>query len=296
MKKCSSRFIQEITNCQRSQHKNVIHIFGASTWPNSIAIVMEYMPGGSLADFVGEDEIPIGGFLRFRCCLEIANGLAYLHNLKPKRLIHGDLKAENVLLTEDLNCKIADFGSSVGTSYTGRTSTSKQISEKSEYTEIYAAPELLRDIKAIITTAIDTYSFSMIIYVVLKREPPVPNENYERLYLESIKAGERPNLRFIDDLSKEFSVAEFDVVKQLVTMMEQCWSQNSSDRPLMKNVYQELCQIQSGINLAQQRKEITTALDKMTILKPVQSEYRCTFLDMFHPPNFQLMHLGSGNC
>ena len=269
----------------------MVQIFGAATWPGSLAIVMEYLPGGSLAEFVLDEDIAIGGFLRLRFCSKNASGLAYLHNLEPKRLIHGDLKTENVLLTEDLHCKLGDFGSSVVSSYTGKTTTGHAF-QHLDCTPIYAAPELLSNPTLKKTPAIDTYSFSIIIYVVLKREAPVFTKNVENFHLKNIISGQRPDPLFIDDLSNQFTDQAYVVIKHLVTIMQQCWSHNSSDRPIFTDVHQHLLQIQSNADASIVAKEVATALESMTIIKPIQSNYRCAPLNMFHPPSFQLFHSG----
>ena len=253
---------------------------------------MEYLPGGSLAEFVADKEVSIGCHLKLRFCIEIASGLAYFHNLEPKRLIHGDLKAENVLLTEALHCKIADFGSSVASSYTGRQTTPGCSQQQSEYTPIYAAPELLLDPATKKTPAIDTYSFSIIIYVVLKREVPISSKEVEDLYIQSIINGQRPKTLFTSDLSEDFSGRGFAVVKNLETIMKQCWSHSPSERPSMVDVHQHLVQIQAKVDVNKVAKEVAIALDKVTITIPVQSNYQCAPLNMFHPPSFQLFQPG----
>ena len=268
----------------------MIHIFGDASWPASLAIVMECLQGGSLAEFIQDKEITIGGFLRLRICLEITSGLAYLHNLEPKRMVHGDLKPENVLLIDDLHCKIADFGSSVVSSYTGKTTVPGYTPQKLGFTPIYAAPELLSNPTAKKHPALDTYSFSIIVCVVLKREAPVAWKNVESLYVEDIKRGECPCLLFMNELKQTFSDQEFAVIQYLKTVMQQCWSHNPSDRPSMAHVHQCLLQIQVN-DPATVNKEVATALDKMTISNPVQSDYSCAPLNMLHPPSYQLLQL-----
>ena len=290
MDKYCFRFIEEIKNCQKSQHKNVIQIFGAATWPGSLAIVMEYLPGCDLASFIEDQDITIGNLLRLRLCHDIAGGLAYLHSLQPRRIIHGDLKPENVLLTEDLHCKIADFGSSVSSSYTGRTTTFEQGSQ--EYTLIYAAPELLLNSALKRTPAIDVYSFSIIIYIVLRRELPTRGMKVLTIYRESILNGQRPYVSFINDQSSHFSDYEFAVVKKLEKIMQLCWSHSPLDRPSMVSVNQQLLQLQANVNAIDMVKEVALALDGMTILDPVRSNYRCAPLDKFLPPYFELLQPG----
>ena len=249
---------------------------------------MEYLPGGSLAEFIEDEDIPIGCFLRMRFCIDIASGLAYLHNMKPKQLIHGDLKAENVLLTAALDCKIGDFGSSVFSSYKTATATSESVFRQTEYTPTYAAPELLSSPSAEKTPALDTYSFSIIIYMVLKRQMPVSRYDAESLYIESIKTGQRPCLSFIDDdLSNRFDDHEFVVIKLLEEVLRQCWSHAPSDRPSMSDVHQRLLQTKLETNHVSE--EVANALNQMTIMNPEQSDHQCANLNMFQPPSFQLI-------
>ena len=292
MDKYCFRFIEEIKNCQKSQHKNVIQIFGVATWPGSLAIVMEYLSGSDLAAFVEDQDIAIGSFLRLRLCLDIAGGLAHLHNLQPKRIIHGDLKPENVLLTEDLHCKIADFGSSVTSSYTGRTTTSVQGLQKFQSTPVFVAPELLLDPTTKRTPAIDVYSFSIIIYTVLKRELLIFDKNILSVYIGNICAGWRPNVSFIKDLSSHFGDNKFAVIEELKKIMQQCWSQLPSDRPSMVYVNQQLSKLQANVDAIDMLKEVELALAGTTILNPAQSNYQCAPLDMFFPPSFQLLQPG----
>ena len=284
------RFVQDITNCQKSQHKNVIQVYAVTTWQDSIAIVMEHFPADNLKELIADKDVAIGGFLRFRFCVEIASGLAYLHNLKPMRVIHGDLKADNVMLTEALHCKIKNFGSSVVLSYSGKENTPEHEHQQSEYASIYVAPELLSSPAAKKTTAVDTYSLGIIIYIVLKRESPVPTKN---LFLEKIKSGKRPELSFMNDLSQQFTdQEEFAVLNNLKTVMQQCWSHNPLDRPSMADVHHRLLQIQVNVNLSEVARQVATALEGMDIINSVQSNYQCAPLNKFCPPNFQFFQPG----
>ncbi|CAK8681975.1 unnamed protein product [Clavelina lepadiformis] len=80
---------------------------------------MEYFPAGNLKVILLDEDIVLGPLLRARFGAEIANGLAFIHNLfDDKRLLHGDIKPENILLTEDLHCKIGDFGTAQLSNYT----------------------------------------------------------------------------------------------------------------------------------------------------------------------------------
>ena len=286
------RFKEEMANCQKSQLKNVVQCFGYATWPNSIAIVMEYMAAGNLSELVQDEDFKIGYFLRLRFCQEIASGLAHLHNMMPKRIVHGDLKAENVLLTEDLHCKISDFGSSAVVPYTGGTTSSESVLKDLEYTLIYAAPERLSNQVPKKTPALDTYSFGIIIFVVLERQIPVSNKNDEKLFLQKIMNAERSCLSLRSKQSNCFNDQELAVVTFLEEIMQRCWSHDPCDRPSMADVHHHLLQRSANKDAYQVIKEVATALDGKNIGNKVHSDYQCSPLHKFHPPHFQLYHLG----
>ena len=284
--------MKEIENTQISSHKNIVQFYGAVSWPNYIGLVMEYLSGGSLLELLVDKDVNIEGFLRLRFCEEIASGLAFLHNYHAKRLIHGDLKTENVLLTEDLHCKIGDFGSSVLLSCTGKTTTTG-YSKFSDFTPIYAAPERLLNPTGKLSPAVDTYSFSIIIYLVLKREIPVANRSMINIFLESIKNGRRPDISFIDDLSNDFNDNEFAALKFLETIMQECWEQVPLKRPAMADVRKRLLSKQAELD--KKNEVILQAAHiamRMCIEKPVRDNYKCASLGMFPLINPQLSQHG----
>ena len=151
-------------NLAYAQHPNIIQFYGVTEVPQSwVGMVTEYMQGGSLYDLVTDDEvIDLPYLLRHQFCKEIAEGLKFLHATQQgKRLVHGDIKLENVLLTRNLVCKIGDLGSSRLTTITGLSS----ISDVSGFTPRYAAPELLKGRGMSLATksskASDMFSYGM---------------------------------------------------------------------------------------------------------------------------------------
>ena len=96
----------------RLHHENIIKIFGITKWDTYYGVVMEEASGHNLEDLViHEKNEHISWPLRLQFCVEIAEGLNYLHYHNPKRAyIHGDLKLQNILLSENLVVKIVDFG------------------------------------------------------------------------------------------------------------------------------------------------------------------------------------------
>jgi hypothetical protein len=88
-------------------HPNVVHIFGvvsARAW-----LVMELCPGGTLASLLLDPDEALPPATLARLAQEAATGVAYLH-LSDVAIVHGDLKADNVLLTAERSVRLSDFG------------------------------------------------------------------------------------------------------------------------------------------------------------------------------------------
>ena len=79
------------------------------TKSKEILLVMEYLEHGSLYDFLRNDKMPTPDMFLLPIVKDIVSGMRYIHNLRPA-VIHGDLKAKNVLVDGNFKAKIADFG------------------------------------------------------------------------------------------------------------------------------------------------------------------------------------------
>ena len=245
---CFFRIFDEINILQHSSNENVVRIHGYTEWSaGNIGIVMEYLPGGNLWQLLREKSIRIGIILRLRMCSEIASALTFIHNLfVDKRLTHGDLKAENVLLTTDLHAKIADFGSSRWSEYTGRTTVEQVPQSKNLFTKIYAPPELLNNPSMKLHPSCDVYSFGMIVYIVLRRQLPVSNmtKMVEHIYLHNIQNGKFPTSELennVEDIKHELDREdEITAVELLEAEIKNCWKLNPNDRPQIVDIKERL--------------------------------------------------------
>lgn len=90
---------------QRVRHANLVHIHHAVHGPRTSFLVMEHMPGGSLADGLAHG--PLSPRLATQATLDVLGGLAALHRAG---LAHGDIKPSNVLLDADGRARLCDYG------------------------------------------------------------------------------------------------------------------------------------------------------------------------------------------
>ncbi|XP_010923631.1 serine/threonine-protein kinase 1 [Elaeis guineensis] len=97
----------EIEMLQQCSHPNVVRYFGSYQGEEYLWIVMEYCGGGSVADLMNVIEEPLDESQIAYICREALKGLSYLHSIFK---VHRDIKGGNILLTEQGEVKLGDFG------------------------------------------------------------------------------------------------------------------------------------------------------------------------------------------
>ena len=156
-------FSREVIMLSTVEHPNIVGFVGYSKDP-FLLIVMDFISGGTLCDFVEERgaRSPLGMETTVGILIGAATGFAYLHAQLPMPILHRDIKSENILLTDDLEARVADLGEA------------RVMAADRAMTVVgtngYTAPEVLRG-EHYGTTA-DVFSFSVVMYELLAMRKP----------------------------------------------------------------------------------------------------------------------------
>ena len=104
-------FVLESTTLGQIRHRNLVKIFGTLSSANTKCLILDYIPNGNLDLHLHTHTSNLSWDQRFNIALGVAQGLVYLHEETGfGRVLHCDLKPSNILLDEDFEAHISDFG------------------------------------------------------------------------------------------------------------------------------------------------------------------------------------------
>ncbi|XP_061191502.1 5'-AMP-activated protein kinase catalytic subunit alpha-2-like isoform X9 [Saccostrea echinata] len=167
---------REIQNLKLFRHPHIIKLYQVISTPTDIFMVMEYVSGGELFDYIvkhGKLKEPEAR----RFFQQIISGVDYCHR---HMVVHRDLKPENLLLDSNLNVKIADFGLS-------NMMHDGEFLRTSCGSPNYAAPEVISG-KLYAGPEVDIWSCGVILYALLCGTLPFDDEHVPTLF-RKIKSG-----------------------------------------------------------------------------------------------------------
>ncbi|CAE6428810.1 unnamed protein product [Rhizoctonia solani] len=97
---------KELYTWSKCKHPNIVQLIGMAKFRDQIAMVSPWMENGTLSGSLSRHP----RLNRYEVCVQIAEGVAHLH---ASKIIHGDIKGSNILVSDDLIPKLADFGNSL---------------------------------------------------------------------------------------------------------------------------------------------------------------------------------------
>ncbi|XP_038904740.1 L-type lectin-domain containing receptor kinase S.4-like [Benincasa hispida] len=227
-------FISEITIIGRLRHRNLVQLLG---WcrrraDEDLLLVYEFMENGSLDSYIfGKPKVVLSWKQRFKIITGVASGLLYLHEGYEQVVIHRDVKASNVLLDDEMNGKLSDFGLAKLYEHGENPTTTRVVG-----TVGYLAPELHRTGKA--TTSSDVYAFGALVLEVACGRRPIGSRSVleEMVLVDWVweKYTEGKLLEVMDQkLNGDFNEVEAVMILKLGLL---CSKDSAAARPSMRMV------------------------------------------------------------
>ncbi|KAE8691352.1 Calmodulin-binding receptor-like cytoplasmic kinase 3 [Hibiscus syriacus] len=233
-----TEFSNEVELLAKIDHRNLVRLLGYVDKGNERLIITEYVPNGTLRDHLDGHRGKILDFnQRLEIAIDVAHGLTYLHHYAEKQIIHRDVKSSNILLTESMRAKVADFGfARLGPMDSDQT----HISTKVKGTVGYLDPEYMKTYQ--LNTKSDVYSFGILLIEILTGRRPVdlrrPVEERVTLRWAFLKFNEGHAVELADRMMEE--VVDEDILVKMFALAFQCAAPVRNDRPEMKSVGEEL--------------------------------------------------------
>ncbi|CAL9005696.1 unnamed protein product [Prunus brigantina] len=231
-------FTSEVATIGRIHHVNVVQLVGYCVEGLNRALVYDFMPNGSLDKYIysKEESMPLSCMKMYEISLGVARGIEYLHRGCDMQILHFDIKPHNILLDENFNPKISDFGLAklypVDNSIVSLTAARGTMG--------YIAPELFYKNIGGVSYKADVYSFGMLLMEMASRRKNWSTmvEHSNQIYFPSwaydqYNKGNDLEMRDVNEEEKK-------VIKKMVITALWCIQMKPSDRPSMNKVIEML--------------------------------------------------------
>ncbi|OAY84171.1 LRR receptor-like serine/threonine-protein kinase RPK2 [Ananas comosus] len=236
------QFHAEIKTLARLRHSNLVTLIGYHLSESEMFLIYNYLPGGNLERFIQErHKRAVDWRMLHKIALDIARALAYLHDGCVPRILHRDVKPSNILLDNDFNAYLSDFGLArlLGNSETHATTGVAG-------TFGYVAPEYAMTCR--VSDKADVYSYGVVLMELISDKKALdpsfsPYGNGFNIVAWACMLLRQGRARefFIEGL---WDVGPHDDLVETLHLAVMCTVDSLTIRPTMKQVVQRLKQLQ----------------------------------------------------
>ncbi|XP_010244372.1 PREDICTED: probable LRR receptor-like serine/threonine-protein kinase At4g29180 [Nelumbo nucifera] len=231
----SKEFRTEAELLMRVHHRNLASFIGYCDEGGNMALIYEYMAKGNLKEYLSDTNANVLSWeRRLQIAIDAAQGLEYLHSGCKPPIIHRDVKTANILLSEALEAKIADFGLSKVFPNDGFSHVLTQVMG----TPGYLDPEYYVSSK--LNEKSDVFSFGIVLLELITGQPPIIKSSESVHIIQWVgNMLERGEIRNIVDPRLQ---GDFDInsIWKATEIAIACTPSTSIRRPTMNYVLTEL--------------------------------------------------------
>ncbi|OAY28528.1 probable serine/threonine-protein kinase PBL23 [Manihot esculenta] len=229
-------FLVEVLMLSLLHHPNLVNLVGYCADGDQRLLVYDYMSSGSLEDHLldlAPGKVPLDWKTRMQIACGAAKGLEYLHEKANPAVIYRDFKASNILLDENFNPKLSDFG----LAKLGPTGDKTHVSTRVMGTYGYCAPEYA--LTGQLTTKSDVYSFGVVLLELITGKRVIdnsrPTEEQNLVVWATPLFKDRRKFVLMADPSLEGKYP-LKGLHQALAIAAMCLQEEAEIRPLMSDV------------------------------------------------------------
>ncbi|PHT69985.1 Calmodulin-binding receptor-like cytoplasmic kinase 2 [Capsicum annuum] len=233
-KHAGAEFKSEVRTLEKIEHLNLVKFYGFLEHGEERILVVEYVPNGTLREHLDSVNGNVLDFAsRLDIGIDVGHAITYLHMYTDHPIIHRDIKSSNILLTENLRAKVADFGFArlAADIESGATHVSTQVKGTAGYLD----PEYLSTYQ--LTEKSDVYSFGvLLVELVTGRRPIEPKKEIkERITARwAMKKFTSGDAILTLDPRLERSAANSLAMEKIYELALQCLAPHRHNRPTMR--------------------------------------------------------------
>ncbi|XP_059291339.1 probable leucine-rich repeat receptor-like protein kinase At2g33170 [Lycium ferocissimum] len=225
-------FRAEILTLGKIRHRNIVKLYGFCYHQGSNLLLYEYMARGSLGELLHGESCKLDWPTRFVVAVGAAQGLTYLHHDCKPRIIHRDIKSNNILLDEKFEAHVGDFGLAKVVDMPQSKSMSAVAGSYG-----YIAPEYAYTMK--VTEKCDIYSYGVVLLELLTGRAPVQPLEQGGDLVTWVKHYVRDHSLTSGILDSRLDLEDEATVSHMLTVLKvalMCTSMSPHDRPSMREV------------------------------------------------------------
>ncbi|XP_058087251.1 LEAF RUST 10 DISEASE-RESISTANCE LOCUS RECEPTOR-LIKE PROTEIN KINASE-like 1.2 isoform X2 [Magnolia sinica] len=254
------QFMNEIDILSRLRHQSLVTLYGCtSRHSRELLLVYEFIPNGTVADHLHGNHAKDGALtwpIRMSIAIESADALAYLHAVE---IIHRDVKTNNILLDNNFNVKVADFGLS-RLFPTDRT----HVSTAPQGTPGYVDPDYHRCYQ--LNNKSDVYSFGVVLIELISSKPAVDiTRHRQEINLANMAINKIHNNALNELVDPTLGYESDHAVRRMITLVAELAFRCLQDEKEVRPTMQEVLEVLKGIQREDYKVEKAEELDVLAV-------------------------------